>query len=71
MGRKDFQESWTEITGVLNQSKNEKRNFLNQNLKRNSEFFFRDIDLSNGEPITALHSEYQSFKDENNQDFEL
>lgn len=71
MGRKDFQESWNEITGIINQGKNEKRNFVLQNIKRTSELFYRDIDLSNGEPITATHSEYQLFKDENSQEFEL
>lgn len=71
MGRKDFQDNWNEITGLINKSKSEKRTFLTKNLKKTSEFFYNDIDLSNNDPASSLHSEYQSFKDENDQGFEL
>lgn len=71
MSRKDFQDNWNEITGLIHQNKSEKSNFLNKNLKRTSEFFCRDIDCSDGDIKTILHSEYQLYKEEKNLNFEL
>lgn len=70
MSRNDFQQNWNEISGMISYLKREKRHET-KSLKKPSEIFYCDIDLANNENISPLHSEYQSYKEEMNQNFEL
>lgn len=70
MSRNDFQQNWNEITGMIKYLKSEKVAKSNSP-KKSSEFFYCDIDLAINESVTPLHSEYQSYKEEMNRNFEL